>query len=325
MNFKKLNLRGVALYKKTKADKILRAGLILLIFIFMGRHLVKNYNEISSYKWHINYFLLGLSVLLIITISFSMAGVWQLIIRKYAPSLSRRNYMIIWLRSLLAKYLPGGIWNLVGRAYLCKKANINGVASLASIVLETLLFLLSQVIIISVLGSIYLTNLIDWSSLPFGITWVVPILFIFLAVAAIIIIIHPKIFSRILGFAMRSQGETFEAPQVKFRYLLFWLSLYVLINIGGGAAFYTFIISIYMLPLSLLPVIVVIVNITFFIGFLAPLAPNGLGIREGLLALLLSYFMPSSIAIAISLAARIWSTLSEIVSVGLGNLIFRVK
>jgi hypothetical protein len=308
------NLFQTIFYALKRTEKSFQIGFIILIFLLLGWNLTKNFDQILNYQWNINLSLLGLSILLSVMIAFSMAGIWGLIVRKYAPSVSWRNYVIIWFQSLLAKYLPGGIWNLVGRVYLCRKANVSGVAPVASITLEMLLFSFSQTITVLTLGSIYIINLV--SPQVFGLIVIFSLL--------IGIVVHPKIFFKILNLHVLSRTNLQEIPYVNSKSFLIWLNLYILVNIVSGIAFYTFVTSIYSLPLSLMPIIVVIVNLSTLIGFLTPFAPNGLGIREALLALLLSYFMPSSIAVAISIAARIWLTVCEIISTFLGYFVFRL-
>lgn len=323
MNFRKQILNKSILQRINGFEKILQIGLVILIFVFMGQHLIKNYARISKFEWSINYSYLMLSIILVILVSFAMAGVWQSIIRTYAPILSAYEYMLIWFRSLLAKYLPGGIWNLVGRVYLCRRANVNNGASIVSVALETVLFLLSQIILITILGSLYLSDLLA-SFLPQLNFKMASVGFTFLAMMAfIVVIVHPKILSRILYIVVEKKGGKINLPKVETTLLIYWLILYIIINAGGGTAFYFFIASLYPIPLSLLPAIIAIVNLTFVIGFLTPIAPNGLGVREGLLALLLSYFIPSPIAVVISFATRIWSITSELISVGLSILILR--
>ena len=42
-----------------------------------------------------------------------------------------------------------------------------------------------------------------------------------------------------------------------------------------------------------------------------PLAPNGWGIREGILVFLLARLMPTSVAVMISVTSRVWLALPE--------------
>jgi uncharacterized membrane protein YbhN (UPF0104 family) len=56
-------------------------------------------------------------------------------------------------------------------------------------------------------------------------------------------------------------------------------------------------------------------------GFVVIFAPGGLGVREGMMTLLLSSIIPTPLAIAISFVARVWMTLFEIVVFFIGLLV----
>ena len=56
----------------------------------------------------------------------------------------RRAATRIWSTSELARYLPGVIWQVVGRAYLCKPYGVSGRICSTSQVLELAIFLLAN-------------------------------------------------------------------------------------------------------------------------------------------------------------------------------------
>jgi hypothetical protein len=55
------------------------------------------------------------------------------------------------------------------------------------------------------------------------------------------------------------------------------------------------------------------------LGTLSIFAPSGLGVREGVLALLLTTYVVSPVAVLISLLARLWVTLGELVCALFGS------
>ncbi|HIE28083.1 TPA: methyltransferase domain-containing protein, partial [Candidatus Poribacteria bacterium] len=60
------------------------------------------------------------------------------------------------------------------------------------------------------------------------------------------------------------------------------------------------------------------------VGFLSVITPSGLGVREGILSLLLAVYMPTATATLVALLSRIWSTMAELVLVGVA-VFFRGK
>jgi hypothetical protein len=54
----------------------------------------------------------------------------------------------------------------------------------------------------------------------------------------------------------------------------------------------------------------------YTVGYLSMLTPSGLGVREGVMALLLGQVSPVSVAVVISLVARLWMMAGELVGAG---------
>jgi uncharacterized membrane protein YbhN (UPF0104 family) len=52
-------------------------------------------------------------------------------------------------------------------------------------------------------------------------------------------------------------------------------------------------------------------------GYLAVFVPGGLGVREGLYALLLTAYVPPPMAVAIAILCRLWLTACELLPVSL--------
>jgi uncharacterized membrane protein YbhN (UPF0104 family) len=84
-----------------------------------------------------------------------------------------------------------------------------------------------------------------------------------------------------------------------------------------GVAFSGFVFSLHSMKLSTIPALTCIFAASYTLGFLFILVPGGLGVREGLLAALLSAYMPLPIATVISLLSRLWFTACELLCLGL--------
>jgi glycosyltransferase 2 family protein len=80
-----------------------------------------------------------------------------------------------------------------------------------------------------------------------------------------------------------------------------------------GVAFYFFVSAFHPLEASALLPLTGSLAAATVIGFLVPLAPNGWGIREGILVFLLAQFVPTSVAVMVSVTSRIWLALVEAV------------
>lgn len=60
-------------------------------------------------------------------------------------------------------------------------------------------------------------------------------------------------------------------------------------------------------------------------GFVVIIAPSGLGVREGMMSLMLSSFIVTPLAIAISFLSRVWITVFELIMLFIGAIFGRSK
>jgi hypothetical protein len=144
-----------------------------------------------------------------------------------------------------------------------------------------------------------------------------PFLAIILAICGFI-----AIYPRLLNYLI----SKFKRVSVRFRYnylyMLAMLCFYVLICIISSIGFYLLCASIYHVG----NIIYVMGSfmLSYFLGLVIVFAPGGLGVREGVLSIMLSAIMPMPVAIIVSFVARIWWTLAELLSIAIGWFLVRL-
>lgn len=107
-------------------------------------------------------------------------------------------------------------------------------------------------------------------------------------------------------------------PMAKiFRFLGVYLFLWVFL----GIAFFLFIKSFFPVAVSQLFVVTGIYAFAWSIGFLSVITPSGLGVREGILSLLLINVLPPATATLVALLARLWTLTAELL---LGGVAFGI-
>ena len=90
-----------------------------------------------------------------------------------------------------------------------------------------------------------------------------------------------------------------------------------------GFAFFLFVRGLSPVPWTAMGLLTASFAFAWIVGFLSFLTPGGLGIREGLLGLLLSNYMPTSQAMLVSLLCRLWMLSAEILLAGTAFLLHR--
>jgi hypothetical protein len=272
------------------------------ILLFLGLYVYRNARALSSYEFSLNASSLGLASGLVLIVVFLTPLAWGLVLRTCLDiRLSWREALRIWSVSQVSKYLPGSVWNYVSRVYLCNQSGIPTSKAVLSMVLEVVLMLLAQALA-------FLLSLPFWLSGSRSLLWVLAILPLGL------VALHPRVFNGLLTLVARRSGME-KAPQASLtpRTVGGLLAVYLLDVVVVGLSFFFFANSLYPIPLSQIPILIGMLNLSLIVGFLAPFAPYGLGVREGLLTVLLSQYGPTPVAALISLASRLWFTLSELV------------
>ena len=107
-----------------------------------------------------------------------------------------------------------------------------------------------------------------------------------------------------------------------------WINVivgHVLLWICQGLAFFLFVKSLAPVAWSDAGPLTACFALAWFIGFLSFLTPSGLGIREGLLGLLLANYMPAPQATFVALLCRVWMLSAEIVLAGIAFTLDRKR
>jgi len=297
---------GIGKILKTSA----KVFIILTIFYFLGKTLCQNWRQIDFKELHFNISLFIASILFLWAHFLLAVFGWRLILEKLNVGLPFFKGIKIISYSELGKYLPGKIWAWAGRLYFCEKIGIPNSKTFISMVLELALTMISGILI-------FLISFLFSSRFRMDIN---PFLLVAVAVL-ILMIIHPKVLVRLINFFLRWLKKEPIKIGLNFSQIFVMMVYYSIIWFCFGIAFYFLINSVTFIPPSKIPIITGSFAISSTIGVMALFAPAGLGVREGILAVLLNNFFPISLAILISLLSRIWVSIGELVMVGISTRI----
>ena len=307
MNFSLLKVRNT-LGKRPLYKKVLQVLVIGVIFFFLARNLYQNWGKISTYDWKINYYWLIFSFGLMLVSSFLLALGWNLILRVLGGSLTHRKALKIFFLAELGKYIPGRVWSMVGKIYLCKQQGIPVGKTSACVVIQAVIQNVSGVLV-------FLLSLVFWKNTE----WIGNFYPVFFVIPAGLVLLHPAIMIKGLNFTLKKLKKNPVELDLKYRnilgILLLWCGLWVL----SGMVYYFLIISLYPLPLAYSLIMVGIYSISGVVAFLSFLTPSGLGVMEGMLAFLLSFYLPLYIATLIALLLRVWRTANDLICVAISS------
>ncbi len=236
---------------------------------------------------------------------YVQAWIWTSLLNTPVPQISGARGAMIYVNAQLAKYLPGAVWNVVGRMVLASRQGVALAPQLKSIYYENIM--LAAIAAFYGLCLFVKLHIVDWY---------VPVLICLLAAAGYIGYEPISRFTErwIKRLAPRyGDVPLFIRRRSFLAYLVYYLSSHLLL----GIAFWLFLLSFGVHRIDFIEA-AGIYALAWLLGLLSPL-PGGLGLREGALVYLLALQLPLGTAYQIAIIARVWSLLAELLLIGIVN------
>lgn len=285
------------------------------ILLSLGNVLYRTWGDLAKADFHFEFNLLRLSISLALSVlgrAFAVEA-WRRILISLGDRLRFTFAMRVWFVSNLARYVPGNVWQVATMMAMVEQAGVSKTDAVLSQVIYTALALA----IAGLLGLSFLLfrpDLLNGALSPqvaASAPWVVAIVFgVLVGVFAL-----PQFNRLIVWGTGKVMRRTIVAPTPTFARgtlpPLFSLAMWL----TNGLAFWLFVSSVVDLPLGQLPAFIAMNAGAYWIGYMSFITPSGLGFREGALAWMLATFLPAPVAVALSLATRLWATAGELLGV----------
>ncbi len=253
---------------------------------------------------------------IITTIAHLFSGsVWILTLRAFKQSIEWSWGLQVYLKTNIAKYLPGNVWHFYGRIVALKnRGDSLSIASL-SVLLEPLLIAATAFMI--ALAGLALGN---WSFDELLINEWLRGLF-FLILGGILICIHPKILNPILKMLSRLKGINNDSQSVQIYYYP-WLPVISAMGFLGlrGFGFALTLLAFMSLNLSQFTLILSVFSLAWLLGLVIPGAPGGIGVFETTALTLLEKEFSIGLLLSALAIFRVISISAEISGAGLAIL-----
>jgi glycosyltransferase 2 family protein len=235
---------------------------------------------------------LALAVALAVAGMVVMAATWaDVLVALRAPQ--PRTRVVRWyFLGELGKYLPGGVWTVLGRGELARRGGVPAAAAYGSVGLSLVMLYLAAAITAAALLPFDLVGQRDDPRLVVGVVAVV------VGGAALV---HPRTLTALLGLARRLTGRALvvdpppgrAAALLVARYVPAWLLV-------GGA---TWALARALHPDASLARVMLAAIASWIAGFLAVPVPAGGGVREAVF--LAAAGLPAGVGAATAIAARL--------------------
>ncbi len=280
--------------------------LILLIGYFYSLEVRKNWASLQNFSLSLNLWFLAVSLILYLLSYLLETFIWKVCINRHIgrQELNFLQSIAVVNASGLLKYLPGRIWTYTAQLLWLKKYNI----SKPVILYVNLICMAGSIIVSSYLGLIYLAMYTDLM----GTTAVI------LSFAALIlcnlayVMWNSLLMNKLIALAGRLLKKEIE-PLTDSKSLVFFIQLIYMVSwalMGFGGYFLAKGIGLEILFTDMFAILASM-SLSWLIGYFAVISPGGLGIREGMMLLMLKNIVNPQTALIFPVLSRFMYLISE--------------
>jgi glycosyltransferase 2 family protein len=307
-------LENVAAFA-SRHRRLVGVGQLLLLAVFFsvfGWGLRGTFNSAEHDLHHSNLALFGLGCVALAAYYLVFVLGWKWILAEWGVKISYPVALRSEMVSMLAKYIPGGVWTPAARVVAARRAGVTDAWLVtSSMLLEAGLSAVSGVIVF-VLSLAFVDN-VDAPLAPLVVFGVV-----------LAILVQPRVFRPLAGKVMRRFGYTRELPNMRARTLSALLVFYAGTWVLGGVALWLMLQAVGASPE---PASIVFLGgvaaVGAIVAVLVVFAPSGLGVREAsMYGLMLAVATPGQALGAVALN-RLALTGVELLLLVVGGFLLR--
>ncbi|HEX8915322.1 MAG TPA: YbhN family protein, partial [Humisphaera sp.] len=311
---------------KPWVKRVMAVVITAAIFAWILKPIVLNWDRVGARVMATNWGrVFGASVLFAVYLFTFRALVWRRLLKNFGHKLPAAVTTRIWITSELARYLPGSVWQVVGRVYLTKPYGVRGSVVSTSQVMELALYLLANLIV--ALGTMAFLGYRTVHGVTR--TWLIVAMVL---VPLLSLALHPKVFYPIADRILKRLKKPPIRKRMRWKSLIDLLLWNVLGLCVQGLAIYLVVFRLLGLPPEKWWVVTGAFCLSWCAGFLAFWAPGGLGVREAVFIAVMSLAMPIAkhttgvaederlFLIFLSVLLRIWATVGELILSGFAYL-----
>lgn len=296
---------------RTALRWIIQLALTAVVTAFVLRRLGFTFGEVVALdlgRWRPDARWLGASVLTLAA-GYAISGwLWARMVRELGgPRLRPWTAIRVYMVANLGRYIPGKVFQIAGLAWLARREGVSATTATAAAVVGQGVALLGATVVglVALLGPDSRYQTVGWVGLGLGA--------VFIATTSIpgTARLLARLGRRVVGWGRDEAAAPSVPLRVRPGFGLRWTGWYAF-NWGVyAAAFWLFFMGLEgWVPFwQVGPAFAA----AYLVGYLVLFAPAGAGIRESALVALLLPVVPADAALALAVAARLWTTLVEIV------------
>jgi glycosyltransferase 2 family protein len=254
------------------------------------------------------------AVALLIAAYAAQASAWHLLVRAVGGNQKATVDGGCWAVSLLGKYIPGKVFNAVGRMMLYRGSLPGAAGVTAALVVEVLLTLTAAACVALVMlvqvGGVAPTSAVVAAAVMAG---------------GGLVATFSTLFDRAAGWLSARVLRTPMPGTIAPMRRIAPFALHVVSHLLMGAGLYALILGWHAAVSPPAAAIIGALCLSGIAGVAALFVPAGLGVREGVLVWMLVGFTTPAFAALIAVAARVWLTAGDAIAVAVGAWLVRAK
>lgn len=286
---------------KTIIKKILKLLIPFALILFLLQSILLNLQEVSVYFTNLRLIPLILSFSVLMIIYPESGFSWYVVVKKLGVNVKFRNALYIWIVSNTSRYIPGTIWQYVGRVELGQRMGIARKEGMVAVLYETILITIS-----GLLFSIFV--------LSSGTIMGIELHMILVVILILLIAVNPTVINKALIMFTRISKK--KMPSLIFlttidyiQVLPFFVANFLLNGLALMLIVYAFTGSF---EIEKLLIFSGMYSLSWLIGYFSIFAPGGIGVTEASLALLLGLLLPLPLSSAIAILYRFLLVIAEL-------------
>lgn len=291
-------MRYVEHFTPTRTRKLVLAG----IAVSLALAVALQWDAIETFDWRLSWLPFAGAVCLFSLGPLAGGTAFWLILRDLAQTARFGSSIWVWERSFAARYVPSGALTVAVRVLERERLGATKAQILSATAYE-------QLVAVAGAAAVSLTAFVLAGRKP-------PLVAVVVLVGVLAITVPAQPVARWWG-RRRQTGERLpESVLVRSAVLVAAAILCSCSWLVAGAAAWTFVAAVTAGPTPSFTYLLGAYTFAWLVGFVVPLAPSGLGVREATLIALLSPVVGAAAATALSLGLRLANVAGDFLAIG---------
>lgn len=291
-----------------RLSTLLGAVIVVVAFGFIVREVAADWDEVREALSEASIGWIAAGLVLAVLGMASIGWTWPDVFALLGVSVPRLRATGWYFVGELGKYLPGGVWPVLGRGEMARRGGIPRSPAYASVALSLVLLYLAAMVVAVVL-------------LPFALgdegvgPWAAVLLLLPLGLLAL----HPVVLRPVVALARRATGRELLITIPRWRHSVGVVLRYVPTWVFIGAS--TTAVAKGIAPDASIPQLMFATVLSWIAGFVVIFAPGGAGVREAVFTATCG--LPYELGATVALISRIQFVLVDAAGAGLSTPLLR--